>query len=596
MNIKNLCYGCMNEKVGDGKCPICGYQPEQQSDPSYLAPGYVLEDRYIIGKVSDANGEGVTYLGFDTVSEIPVNVREYFPSGLCKRAKNGEVAVIAGKESEYNSGIISFLDLSKTLFRLNDLPSLFKVFDVREANNAAYRISQSVPCISLREFLLRNGGALKWDQARPLFVPLISTLAALHQEGVVHMGISPDTIMVGKDAKLRLSGFCIAETRTAKSIMTSQIFPGFAAIEQYGMVGRTGPWTDAYGYAATLYRTIVGNPPPEAIDRMNDDHMTIPARIAKELPHSVLETIADALQILPDDRTKDISSMRKGLAVASVVNTMTDDDSYVAPPVAKAGNNGKKKKMKFNKYSIIAAGLTLAVILALVLTLILEINSNRNNDNNSSHTLSTQSFVISTASKTDYDNTKYYIVPNFVGMDYATIYANTEYAGIFEYLIKNKEYSDSIPRGSIITQSLAEGCEVEKGTKIEFVVSLGKYEVKLPDVRNLELKDAKIALYEAGFTNIEVGEILDENKPFGTIVETEPAANSAVNLDLKIKIYVNTYEVLPDDPIYDDSYYEDDEESSETSSNTSSDKDTSSNVSSSSSEKTSSSNSSTTSE
>ncbi len=67
----------MNEKLTEGKCPICGYSPDEPVNPAFLAPGTVLDGRYIIGKVLDNNGEGVTYLGYDAVTGTVVNVREF---------------------------------------------------------------------------------------------------------------------------------------------------------------------------------------------------------------------------------------------------------------------------------------------------------------------------------------------------------------------------------------------------------------------------------------------------------------------------------------------------------------------------------------
>ena len=46
LNPNNLCPGCMSEKVTEGKCPICGYNPEEGFNPSYLTPGSMLEARY----------------------------------------------------------------------------------------------------------------------------------------------------------------------------------------------------------------------------------------------------------------------------------------------------------------------------------------------------------------------------------------------------------------------------------------------------------------------------------------------------------------------------------------------------------------------
>ena len=340
LNPNNLCPGCMNEKVTEGKCPICGYNPDEPANPMFLAPGSMLDARYSVGKVLDTNGEGVTYLGYDTVTATTVNIREFFPTGLCERDSDGAtVLMLSGSEYSYNDSLMKFIELSRELFKLNDLPALFDILDVRESNNTAYRITRAVPGISLREFLMRNGGILKWDQARSLFAPLITSISALHSAGIIHRGISPDTLIVAKDGKLRINGFCIAECRTAKSALTSQLFPGFAAIEQYGAAGTQGPWTDIYAFAATIYRTLVGNPPPEATERLEHDNMTIPAKIARETPKAVLETLANALQVLPNDRTQNIDSMRHGLSVSSAQVSAAAAAPAQAPRTTVASNS-----------------------------------------------------------------------------------------------------------------------------------------------------------------------------------------------------------------------------------------------------------------
>ena len=140
LNPNNLCPGCMNEKVTEGKCPICGYNPDEPANPMFLAPGSMLDARYSVGKVLDTNGEGVTYLGYDTVTATTVNIREFFPTGLCERDSDGAtVLMLSGSEYSYNDSLMKFIELSRELFKLNDLPALFDILDVRESNNTSYR-------------------------------------------------------------------------------------------------------------------------------------------------------------------------------------------------------------------------------------------------------------------------------------------------------------------------------------------------------------------------------------------------------------------------------------------------------------------------
>ena len=47
-------------------CPHCGYPADAKASQAYyLSPGYILNKRYIVGRVLGAGGFGVTYIGWD---------------------------------------------------------------------------------------------------------------------------------------------------------------------------------------------------------------------------------------------------------------------------------------------------------------------------------------------------------------------------------------------------------------------------------------------------------------------------------------------------------------------------------------------------
>ncbi len=596
INPNNLCPGCMNEKVTEGKCPICGYNPEEPVNPSLLKPGSMLDARYCIGKVIDQNGEGVTYLGYDTVTAITVNIREFFPQGLCERDIDGAtVIMLSGSEFSYNDALVKFVELSRELFKLNELPALFDVLDVRESNNTAYRITRNIPGISLREFLMRNGGVLKWDQARSLFAPLVASISALHKAGIVHRGISPDTLIVGKDGKLRLKGFCITECRTAKSTLSSQLFPGFAAVEQYGVAGTQGPWTDIYAFAATIYRTLVGNPPPEATARLQNDNMTIPAKIARETPKAVLETLANALQVLPNDRTQSIDQMRRGLSVSSaqvaaqnttvnplgvgvgvgagmgagmaagmnqgasaapVMNNMPNASApvpYTNAPVPNQTKKKKKKKSSGKMYGLVA-GIVTAFLLAVVIFIIYyfgtmqDSSGSGNKDivssgSNISDVLSNFSSQQET-SKLEITETGKIKLPSFVGQLYTSAITKDEYRDDIRFKIVSKQYSEEYNKGEIISQNPKPGDAVEIGTTIEVVVSLGPSSLVMPDVTGNDQMGAIMKLVDAGFPreNIVIGPgKYDDTKTQGQIILTDPAPGMTISVDTIITLTPNLF-------------------------------------------------------
>lgn len=570
MNPNNLCPGCMNEKLSDGKCPICGYNPEEPANPAYLVPGTILDGRYVIGKVIDSNGEGVTYLGYDTVTSSTVNVREFFPVGLCERDSfDGSVVMVAGNEFNYNDTLVKFIELSKTLFRLNELPATFDVLDVREANNTAYRITKSVPGISLREFLMRNGGMLKWDQARSLFAPLISSISALHKAGVIHRGISPDTLIVGKDGKVRINGFCIPEARTAKTVLSAQLFPGFAAVEQYNGPTKQGPWTDIYAFAATVYRTLVGNPPPEATARLQSDNMTIPAQIARETPKPVLESLANALQVLPEERTRNIDEMRKGLSVSSAQATAA---AAVVPAKAYADNEApakpKKKKKKGGAaglYGIVAAIVTICLLAAVVIVGFMYLkqsgiigdNESESGSGNGSSSNVSEIPNTSTASKSDLDLNEKYVLENLIGQKFSEIATNDSPLldlSKVKLVLAGAEYSDTVPEGEIIKQTPSQGY-VDVGATVEVTISLGKREISVRDliedhdIIGMDAEQAQELLYQNGYRYVYIVYDMNESTlPTGAVVTVMPTPEQTVTKYTPITLHANEYTQKVDPP------------------------------------------------
>ena len=143
------------------------------------------------------------------------------------------------------------------------MPSLVPVIDVFEENGTAFAVMQNVQGATLSDFLSRNGGTLKWEQARALFLPLIDTIKGMHDLGIIHKGISTDTILVGRDGKLRITGYSINKLRLENDEIQYEVLDGFAAVEQYKTEEefKVVPATDVYGFCATLFNVLIGNLP-----------------------------------------------------------------------------------------------------------------------------------------------------------------------------------------------------------------------------------------------------------------------------------------------------------------------------------------------
>lgn len=504
-----ICMGCMKKVSGDGPCPHCGLAANQPQPAPFLPLKTVVGGRYLVGFVKEHNGDGATYIGWDMIQKSAVMIREFFPDAIAERAADRKsVKVIPGCDATFDDCYQSFLDLWRKLVRMRGLSALIVAYDIVEDNGTAYAVYEHFESCTLRDYLLNNrSGALTWEQARPLFMPVLSTLGNLHASGIIHRGISPETLLVGADGKLRISSFSIWQSRTARGDLTAQLFPGYAALEQYGFKGQQGPWTDIYAFAAVLYRALVGTTPMEATARATNDKLIIPPDVTERTPAYVLSAMKNALEILPEDRTHSVEQLRSELS-ATPGSVMASNAAYSTRPVRRenaqeqAGksspNQAKKKSSSNKKTAAIAAGITVAVLVVIGVILAFTVFRDQIAGLDSEETTTTNS-VRETID-----------IPNFVGRLYSTISSNTYFNSIFTFEV-TYQYDSTFTEGTIISQDLDPQSgyhPTSEKTVIHLVVSQGVEKKEIPaNIEGMNVDEAQRILQELGFTNIRIEEV-----------------------------------------------------------------------------------------
>ncbi len=534
--LEKLCASCMNKTDGSQPCKICGYTTDQEADPNYLKIGTKIMRRFVVGRPIDSNGEGVTYICYDTIEEKKVCLREYCPEEYADRVKRGAIKPKEGKEELFKNGIKKFVDMANKLQQHKDIACLLPIVEVFEGNGTGYFIYEYTEAITLREFLLRNGGVLNWEQTKPIFSSLLISVKALHDADILHLGISPETILIGKDGKVRLTGFLTEEARTANGNITAQLFPGFAAIEQYGGIGTCGTWTDVYAIAATLYRVLVGNPPVESTERVTNDTLSIPENLEKEIPAKVTEAMAEALQIMPDERMKTVDELRAILSVA------------MSPKKKKDGDPAKSKYKSYMVLTTIMTVLVISIITALIYVFVLMPDSGQSTSSNPSTSIESSSDITSSddasSEQIDIGSIKVF---DFRGEEYHDVIGNINNSK-YNFIIEAKQYNDSFSTNHIISQTPAAGELVDPDTAdgkitIKVVISLGDYYILMPNVIGMTKENAELTLMKAGFpySNITINEVYDPEKPANSIISTNPAPGTEINLDSLVTVTFNTY-------------------------------------------------------
>lgn len=550
LNTERLCPGCMNDNGDEKICPICKWDSGAKNEAWALPIRFWLSDRYMIGRIILANGEGITYLGWDNAEDTAVNIKEYFPSGIAARNPDKTVSMEEGREFAFNEGLLNFLELNKKLSE-NPLPTLAATRQVFEENGTAYAVSDVVSGITLKTFLERNNGSLKWEQARPLFLPLIDTVMGLNELGIIHGAISPETVYVCRDGKLRLTGVCINETRASKGELSAGVYNGYAAPEQYGLVDSDmGGYTDVYGLSATLFRVLIGAVPPDAKERFEQDNLSIPAKFADELPRQVLVSIANGLQLDLSNRTDSVDTFRNELVYGETKeNERRAAAKKAAEAKAKNESKAQPKKISATKYAIISAVCTIAlfgIVFAILSATVFKDGIMGGDDepiiSNPESVVMPSTPAIGDMDEGAEESKILYSVPDLRGKYYYQVADEEEYER-FKFVIKGKEYSDKYAKGTICAQSIEAGTQVESETEIAITISLGTLEVKVANVVGLDENSAKLELLKQGFLyeNIEVVEKYDAEAKPSVILGQEPEYGQSANTEQIVRIYINSY-------------------------------------------------------
>ena len=537
MTADNLCMGCMKEIGNVQQCPFCGFHNDTVAPAPYLPLRTVIGGRYTVGKVISASGDGVTYIAWDTESRETVTVREFLPVENITRLQ-GQTEVTVNEDSRlvFYDSVREFLTLNRKLAMSRNLSALIPVIDIIEENNTAYAVSEYLETITLRDFLLKSRtGYLGWDRVKTLMMPVLTTVASLHSMDIYHRGISPNTLVLGRDGKLRLTGFMISSARCLKTRVKPEMFPGYAAIEQYHDVDDTGAWTDVYGIAAVIYRALIGSTPAEASERITNDKLMIPPRFAEALPAYLVSALDHALTIEPGDRTATVDELREELSgspstmASNAIHevrereveapTTTEDEVAERKRLEKLARQEQQKHEQI-KMALIAFAICLGIgVLAIGGWLTYDHFKNNPNE------------------PTTEGVAQMIEVPNFVGQSYSRISNDEVQKTRFKFTV-DYQYSDSAEAGVIIGQNIEAGTQIEQGSELKLTVSKGIEYVTLIDVSGMDYNKAFNLLTEAGFVCKKVEKNNDGSHTANEVITVTPEAGKEYERGKEIYVQV----------------------------------------------------------
>lgn len=462
------------------------------------------------------------------------------PVNFCTRVKGkATISVNYNNLAKYKAFMAEYTELNKSLARLRNNSNIDPIIDMFADNNTTYTVFEYIEGQKMLDYLKDNAGELSWEQVSILFPPLFTTVGILHNTGIIHRAISPETVFINEKGELKLSGFCVSAVRTADAGLEYELFKGYAAPEQYSASSssRQGTWTDVYGLCALLYRALTGCMPVDSLSRLKHDDLCEPTALNPMIPPQISKVIMEGMTLSSSDRIQTITDLVTRLFEQPIVPVKPvipappiqekreeprdiqippspppyydDRGNYPPPPVPR---ERRKKVVEEEENMVdrlkvpIIIGVLLLSILLIIVVFLLPVFTGGNNNGEESSGISeppvSEDYTdgnVEEATKLAGDTD----VPNFIGKFYSL--TETKYAEFFEfeaeYVYDNDHESDII-----VDQDIESGAVVEKGTHIILTVSKGSEGGDIPEYAGLTVSQFENALQKAGISNYTLQE------------------------------------------------------------------------------------------
>ncbi|MCD4754306.1 MAG: PEGA domain-containing protein [Deltaproteobacteria bacterium] len=287
-----------------------------------LAPWSVLE-QYRIEEILRYDLFSITYRASNIKFDQLVVIKEFLPQDLVIRKSDDEIiAKFSSDEDVFQKGLKYFIEEAESLSKFSH-PHIVRVLRYFRANGTAYMVMLHEDGVTLRKQLDQMGldNTMPEDRIKLWLRDILDGLDAIHEKGIYHRDIRPDTIFLKKDGPAMLIDFgavCYALNNESKNENT--LSPsGYSSDDLFADEGEGGLWADIYQLGAVVYECVTGQELPEIQVRVqasaNDepDPILEPLKQAGDRGYSknFLDTIVPAMSPNVTDRRSAIEALEE---------------------------------------------------------------------------------------------------------------------------------------------------------------------------------------------------------------------------------------------------------------------------------------------
>ncbi|MEU5216153.1 Stk1 family PASTA domain-containing Ser/Thr kinase [Streptomyces sp. NPDC020807] len=445
-----------------------------------------------------------------------------------------------------------FIREAKSVARLAH-PNVVGVFDQGAEGAYVYLAMEYVAGCTLRD-VLRERGALAPRAALDILEPVLAALGAAHRAGFVHRDMKPENVLIGDDGRVKVADFGLVRAVGSATATTGSVLGtvSYLAPEQIEH-GTADTRADVYACGVVLYEMLTGAKPHDgdtpAQVLYRHLHTDVPAPsaavpgLALELDELVAAATARNPEVRPHDAVALLALLREARA------GLTDEQLDAAPPQARSGTRDTAD----DRTSVIARAVPAAEAdgddrrsvqhtnrmpvpvppppatrsarrrpprgpLTIVLAVLLLLG------------LGTGVWYINSGQFTR--------VPAVLGQTEAVATKRVKDAGLDVGTTK-RAFSEVYERGTVMAVDPAPGERVRGNGTVTLTISRGPETVKVPNLRDKPLAEARRLLKEEGLAPGVVTSEFNDTVAQGAVISSDPAAGTERSPDSAVALLVS---------------------------------------------------------
>ncbi len=131
-----------------------------------------------------------------------------------------------------------------------------------------------------------------------------------------------------------------------------------------------------------------------------------------------------------------------------------------------------------------------------------------------------------------------HLVPNVVGLTKPDALSSLAAAGLQVGLIDSSVHDEEVVVGSVVSQAVEPGTELETGATVDLAISAGPEPRTVPDLAGLTLDEATLLLTDLGLVVVPA-EDYSQTVPEGEVIGSDPGLDATIARDAEITVTVS---------------------------------------------------------